>query len=867
MTLHIEDARCELAVYGFGAPDMLVEPPRFSWKLRGMAGMQQAYQIVVADSAAAAQGGEGSAWDSGWVQSPCSAQIAYAGAALTGDRDYFAAVRVRADNGRESAWSPAVRYSTGLLDPGEWVAGWLIAAEPSPVLPMFRREFSLRQGVRRARLFICGLGYYEAYLNGRRIGDRLLDPAWTDYHKRVCYVAYNVTDMLQTENALGVMLGLGWYANHELCPRPVFSAQVAVEYDDGTAAVFRTGPGEGWRSFSDGPMRTATLYIGEVYDARKELPGWTLPGYAADERWKPALEGEPPAGALAPMDAEPIRAVGELPAQSVTPVDDGFIVDFGQNLAGVVELGLSSPAGAEVTIRYAELLWKDGTLNTLNLRAAQQQDVYICRGGGESYRSRFTYHGFRYAEVRGVEALAPGDIKAVIIRNDVMPAGRFETSCDLLNRIQQICVWTESSNLHSVPTDCPQRDERLGWLNDLTVRAEEALCNFDMSRFYRKFLTDIADAQGPVTGAIPDTVPYNRYGGKPADAVCSSYLVLPWLLWQHYGDTQVLGQHYQGLAAWTEFLARQRQDGVVTYSYYGDWAAPIGGNVVDSVGSGAVSKITPGPLMSTGFLYMNAHLLEQIAAQLGKDAQPWRQLKQESQQALNRVFLNREAGYYAANSQAANTFMLYLGVVPDAYRQPVLQNLVADIRAHGTHTTTGNLCSRYIYDVLAQNGCIDLAYELLMQQTYPSWGYMLANGATTTWERWEYVEDGPLIGMASHNHPMYSTISGWFYTHLLGLRPTRPGFAEFAFRPYLPQKLARAAGSLETVKGTVEAAWEQSDTEIRMQLTVPFNAVCTLTLPGGMDVQLNGVKTEPQLVGCEAHLRLPTGSYCIVNRK
>jgi alpha-L-rhamnosidase len=633
-----------------------------------------------------------------------------------------------------------------------------------------------------------------------------------------------------------------------------------------------TAPNNGWFTHADGPMRRSSIYIGEVYDARKEKCGWAEFGFNMEEvlngLWQPVLETEAPAGKLVPMVEEPIRAIGELAPISLTTVEDGAVVaDFGQNMAGVVRLRLRVPAGTVVKLRYAEIIHRDGSLNTDNLRSAQQTDEYTARGGGEEYMPRFTYHGFRYAEIRGISDLKPEDIRAVVVRNNVTVRSCFKCADDLLNRIQTICVWTENNNLHGVPTDCPQRDERLGWLNDLTVRAEEAVYNFDMSRFYRKFLVDIADEQGPKTGAITDVAPYRNFGGQPADAVCSSYLILPYLLYMHHGDRQVLEQHYGGLAAWTDYLKRNSTDGIVNYSYYGDWAAAIGGTIEDSLGSGAVSAITPGRLMSTGFLYLDARIMAKIARVLGKDgdAETYGALAETVREALNRTFLNREKAYYGTNSQAANTFMLYLGVVPDEYREGVVQNLVKDIRAHDTHLTTGNLCSRYIFDVLADNGHIDVAYELATQTSYPSWGYMLSKGATTTWERWEYVESGPLLGMASHDHPMYATISGWFYACLLGIRPLEPGFKTFSFKPYIPTALSGASGTIKTVKGDIEAGWDQSGRAVRLKIQVPFNSRCRLVLPRKKAAVINGAGRDIEDPNGEAHVFLEPGNYDITN--
>ncbi|AEF82974.1 alpha-L-rhamnosidase [Leadbettera azotonutricia] len=860
-----------LSCHGSGAPEMLSERPAFSWKVYGLKGKQRFYHIIVSSSEENVKSAKGDIWDSGWVESPEDQRIPCFGKTLESNKDYYCAVQIKNMEGVLSPFGKTLKISTGFFEESQWEASW-ICAPSSGENPLLRREFKLTGTLKRARLFICGLGYYEAYINGKKVGHNLLAPSWTDYTKRVCYVAHDVTKMIASKNALGVMLGNGWYASIYNTPRPAFIAQLILEYEDGRTEKVISAPNSGWTAHVDGPVRKSSIYIGEVYDARKEKDRWAEYGFDIYAKpsgaWLEVLETEPPYGKLVPMVEEPIQAVGEVAAVSLNPLDeDTTIIDFGQNLAGLVKIKLNVPEGTQIKLRFAEIIHKDGTLNTDNLRAAQQTDEYITRGlPEEEYMPRFTYHGFRFAEVKGVRGLKAGDVKAVVLRNAVNPRGRFSCSNDLINRIHNICVWTESNNLHGVPTDCPQRDERLGWLNDLTVRAEEAVYNFDMSRFYRKFLMDITDEQGPRTGAITDVAPYKNFGGQPADAVCSSYLILPWLLYMHHGDRQVLEKHYEGLAAWTNYLKNNSSNGIVNYSYYGDWAAAIGGNIQDSLGNGAVSAITPGKLISTGFLFLNSRMMSRIARILGKeaDAQSFDHIAESSRDALNQEFLNKEKAYYGTNSQAANTFMLYLGIVPNEYRAGVVKNLIQDIRAHDTHLTTGNLCSRYIFDVLADNEQIDLAFELATQTTYPSWGYMLANGATTTWERWEYVDSGPLLGMASHDHPMYSTISGWFYSYLLGIRPLEPGFSTFTFKPFIPKALKSAEGVIKSVKGDIEARWEQDSGEVRMAITVPFNSNCRVVLPYKGSVMVNREKREIQNEAGEYFILLEPGSYDII---
>lgn len=853
---------CILRLTGNGYPDMLVDELNFSWKLEGAFGKQAEYFLAVNK----ASGEE--VWNTGWVKSAQSAGISYAGKAFESNSAYQARVWMKAEDGAEYASDP-VCFSTGFMDETEWKADWLVSpyALETAGSPVFRRTLKVDRKISRARMFICGLGYYELHVNGRKISDRYMDPAWTDFNIRVNYVAHDITEnLVEGENALGVCLAAGWYSNDAATPRPIFSAQLMIDYEDGSHDCILTRADNSWMVLMESWILSCSLYIGEVVDARRMIDNWSTVDFKMDQgRWTPALASEAPRGKLTPMRVEPIRIIKEMPAKTITQPKPGvYVVDFEQNMAAIVRLQLhNQQPGDEILIRYSEVLDDKGMLNTENLRTAQQRDKYIARGGEETYQCRFTYHGFRYAEITGISGeLKLEDFTALVVRSDVSERSHFSTSCDLVNDIQRICVWTENNNLHSVPTDCPQRDERLGWLNDLTVRLEEAIYNFEMDVFFKKYLVDIMDTQGEKTGAIADTAPFNRYGARPADAVCSSYLLLPWLIHQHYNDEALLKKAWPGIKAWTDYLANQRVDGIVSYSYYGDWAAPIGGNVRGSVGSGAVSAITPGSLMSTGFLYMNCTILVEVAKILGMPEQEayYTALAAESAEALNRVYLNKEKGYYGTNSQAANTFMLYLNIVPEEYQKKVLENLEADILARDIHTTTGNLCSRYILDVLADYGKIDLAYAIVNQTTYPSWGYMLSRGATTTWERWEYVDSGELVGMASHDHPMYSTVSGWFYKYLAGFRPLEAGFASFELRPFFPEKLDHAEASVKTVKGEAAISWTKKDGRVTADILVPFNSSCvfTFTADSVENIMLNG-----EAIPGAGKVMLPSGRHTL----
>lgn len=840
---------------GNGYPEALVGDVAFSWLCRGVKGNQKKYQIQILDE------NKIEYWNSGWIESPKSENVLPIKSSLIlgingmqvediegkfapkSDSDYYVKISVETDENKIID-SDLQFFSTGIKK-DEWHGQWLKPYEPEAAAPLFRKEFLINHDILRARLYLCGLGYQEAYINGKKVGTDFLSPTWTDYRKRVSYMAYDIKEYLQKgQNVIGVQLGKGWYGTMvgKEIDSLLFSGQISLTYVDGKKEWIYVKGNDGWLVNSKGPLKQNSIYIGEVYDARAEIEGWNIPGdlYKKTKGWKRAIMTEPPEGEIVPQNIEEIGCIEEKKWISVKESEENvYIVDFGQNMAGIIEMNIDEPRDSEIVVRYSEIIDKSGNLNTANLRTAQAKDVYISNGNKAVYRSRFTYHGFRYIEITGLtKKIKENDVKALVLRNKVAKTGNFKSSNLLINKIQNMCQWTESNNLHGVPTDCPQRDERLGWLNDLTVRAEEAVYNFDMHRFYRKFLQDIADEQGKSTGAITDTVPFIRYGNQPADPVCSSYLILGWLLYMHYGDRASLERYYDSYMAWTEYLKSSTQNGIVTYSYYGDWASPIAGSLEGSYGSGAVSNITPGELMSTGFLYYNAQLMKKMAIVLHKekDIDKWEILAKETKDAINREFYHEETGCYAQNSQAANTFMAWLDI--SLNKKKTVDAIVEDVKKHDIHLTTGNICSRYILEVLTENGYEDLAYALVTQVSYPSWGYMAEMGATTIWERWEYVDSGPLLGMASHNHPMYATVSAWFYRYLLGIQVMEPGFSTFSIKPYIPKKLGEVEGSLETVKGEIKVRWKQKDNgEVSLCMEIPFNTRCKLSVPNGFQKQ------------------------------
>ena len=810
--------------------------PRFSWQICSEEIVeQQGYRVIVSSSQEMNEADIGDMWDSQWVPAQKSSSVEYDGKRLCSRGIYY--WKVLLDTGEGGILrSKTGTFEMGLLKESDWEASWVgNPASNCGGSLLFRKLFSISKKLAKARVYLCGLGLFELYVNGLKIGDHVLDPAWTEYQKRVLYVTFDIGDYLKTgDNVIGVFLGNGWYgANALLC-------QIGLYFADGSKEILYPGCHTSQWLVCAGPVVHNSIYNGEVYDARLEKPGWNTPEYDINQKypqgygWTAPYYIEGPAGHKEAQAMEAIKRIEYKKPLKVEKKPSGvYIVDMGQNMAGWVQLRVKGASpGTEICMRFAEVLYDDGMVNQENLRTAMARDIYIAAGKEEEvYEPRFTYHGFRYIQIEGYPGTLEEDsITGCIVRSSVERIGYFQSSDMLVNQIYANALWTENANLYGLPTDCPQRDERQGWLNDMTVRAEGSMYTFNMSRFLPKWVKDIADTQDAL-GAIADTAPF-KWGFRPADPVSSCYLLIPWLLYLQYGDKKCVEEHYEGLKQWQEYLQTRSQQGIVTYSYYGDWAGPVSENVSAGLGDGAVSKTTPGILMSTGYFYMNAVLLQKMAEVLGnqEDLQYYTQMSQNIKQAFHKTFYDEEKGYYGSGSQAANAFALYLKVVPENCRQLVLQHLAEDIEKRGFHLSTGNLGTKYVLEVLAEAGMEDLAMKLVKQTTYPSWGYMISKGATTIWERWEYAAGGE---MNSHNHPMLDSVSGWFYKYLAGIRlcESDPGFQTCVFKPYFPKDLDWIEASLKTIKGRVALSWKKQRQAIELKLLVPCTSKGRLSLP------------------------------------
>ncbi|HTS75226.1 MAG TPA: family 78 glycoside hydrolase catalytic domain [Bryobacteraceae bacterium] len=781
-----------------------VARPRFSFvpedSERGA--KQSAFQIVVSSGGA-------TVWDSGKQSSDDTAQVEYAGKALESNRSYDWRVRWWDQADHPSPWAQA-HFDTG-LSASDWKAHWIRGANE------LRKEFSLDSKPVRARAFVAGIGYYELRINGRKVGDRVLDSPYTVYSKRILYSTYDVTGMLNAgPNAVSVMLGEGWFRSRAAI------VQIEVEMAGGGRVTIASDAT--WKSAA-GPILSDSIYNGETYDARKETPGWDRAGFN-DAGWEPASLDDAPTGVLSSEMMPPIRVTGSImPVKITSPKPGMWVFDFGQNFSGWVRLKVRGPAGDRVKLRHAEVLYDDGNLNVENLRGARATDVYILKGSGEElYEPRFTYHGFRYVELSGFPGTPEQDtLLARVVHSDVQPIGGFSASKTILNQIQHNILWGIESNLESIPTDCNQRDERMGWMADAHLYSETAMLNFDMAAFYNNFLRDIRDSQSD-DGSVPDTVPRARFARGPADpAWGSAFPLIAWYMYERYGDRRALEENFDGIRRWTDFLTTRAHDGTVDFFKYGDWV-PI--------------TRTPGPLVSTFYYYVSADITARAAEVLEKKDQAgqYRELAGQIKAAFQARFFDKENGTYGNGSQTSDILALAAGVAPRG--SPTLDRLTDNIvYEHDTHLSTGIIGTKYLLPLLTRTGNAELAYELAVETSYPSWGYMVEHGATTLWELWQEKTGD---SMNSHNHPMFGSIGAWFYEALAGINfdAKQPGYRRIRIQPQVVGDLKWASGTLETIRGTVSSSWSRSGDALRMEVTIPVASTAEVWIP---ESRLEGV--------------------------
>ncbi len=865
-----------------GVPVGSGSPPHFSWQLAadGSNVFQTARRLQVATDPAFAR----CVWDSGRTECPDSVDVPYAGPVMAPETKHWWRVRIWDNQGRESDWSETADFITALDGwTAPFVSGEPADAAASSAGTVLRGEFSLGKGIASAILHATALGVYRLSLNGVRVGDWAMTPGWTEYASRLLYQSYDVTAMLREgANAVGAMIGNGWYKGslagwlglrNLYGKQTAFAMRLTVRYADGTTTVFQTGPE--WKA-ADGPVLFSEIYDGETYDATREIPGWDAPGFDASG-WRAVLPVAFDSAVVRPQDGPPVRARERLrPAAIFTAPNGEKIIDFGQVVTGWVRVSVAGKAGDAVRIRHAETLDRDGNFYTANLRSAKQQIKYVLKGGAEEvYEPYFTFQGFRYICVDEFPgAFGADNFTAVVAHSDMPEICAFDSSHDKLNRLMQNIRWGMKGNFFDIPTDCPQRDERLGWTGDAQVFVRAASILHDASAFFRKWLRDMAAAQFP-DGAVPHVVPDILTGNVPdgdkIDVVHGTTgwgdagVICPWTQYKYSGDRRFLEECYPMMKGWVEFIRSRAQWGLIWNRdrHLGDWVA------LDAK-EGSYFGATPVDLIATAYYAHATSLTARAAGILGRDdeAREYARLRERIGDAFVKEFFS-PAGRLAARTQTGYVLALHFGLVPEEHRARVLRELAEVLAEYGDHLSTGFLGTPYICHALSENGRLDLAYKLLLNEDYPSWLYPLSKGATTIWEHWDGIKpDGTMWSddMNSLNHYAYGAIADWIVSVVAGIDseagPGGAGYRRSVVRPRPGGGLTRASAAQKTPYGTLSSAWTLDGTRLTLEVTVPHNTAATVVLPAGDIVENGGLAFAFNGGGQAA--TAPSGAYRFV---
>ena len=691
-----------------------------------------------------------------------------------------------------------------------------------------RKSFNISKPVRRAWIHATALGICELYLNGRRVGDEYFTPGWTDYRQRVYYRTFDVTPLLhQGDNAWGGMVAPGWYSGHLAWKyveyygqRNDLSAQLHVEYEDGTKQLFQTD--NTWKA-STGPIREADFLMGETYDARLEQSGWSLPDFD-DAAWSPvSVLAEKPAARLESYPGVPVRKIDEIHPLAVTePAPGRYVFDLGQNMVGWVRLKVRGRPGASLFIRHAEFLKPDGTLYTVNLRRARATDTYIFKGEDEEiWEPRFTFHGFRYVELAGLDVKPSLDaVTGIVLGSDIPHAGSFECSNPMVNQLFSNIRWGQRGNYLEVPTDCPQRDERLGWTGDAQVFIRTATYLTDVAAFFKKWLVDLEDAQRP-DGAYTDVAPHLHHIGSGTAGWGDAGVICPWVLYNVYGDTHFIERHWDAMIRYIDYLKQNSDDLVRPAEGYGDWLS--------------VDAKTPKDVIATAFFAWVSHLMADMGRAIGRieEAEQYENLSREVKEAFNRAFVD-ETGRIKGHTQTGYVLALGMDLLPEAMRRAAADHLLDLIRARDGYLSVGFLGINGLNPVLTRIGRTDMAYRLLLNEGFPSWGFEIKNGATTIWERWNSWTPEKGFGAASmnsFNHYAFGSIGQWLFGTVGGIRPDTPSFKRIVIQPIPGGGLTFAKTQYESIRGRIATDWRQDGDTFSLQVEIPPNTTASVYVP------------------------------------
>ncbi|CAN7630161.1 glycoside hydrolase family 78 protein [Paenibacillus sp. LjRoot153] len=861
--------------------------PRLSWILKSEEyfQFQSAFQVLVASSMELLNKNKGDLWDSGKVKSDQSIHVAYGGKPLEARRVYYWQVRVWDKNDIVSDWSGPAHWSMGPFNKNEWQARWVGRTKPqhSELLPSpyLRKTFQIDKPVHQAFIYASALGLYELHINGERVGRDYFAPGWTDYKIRVQVQTYDVTSYLGNGTmTLGAILGTGWYAGNvgmfgpnRYGDNPYLLLELHIEYEDGSSQIVVTD--ESWKTMA-GPILYSDLLKGESFDARLEPKGWSLPGFD-DDAWESPSILERYEGVLTAQVDPPVQVMKELLPVSMKKTSRGsYLFDMGQNMVGWARLQIEDgQEGQLVTVSCAEMLNEDNTLYTINLREAVQQETYILRGDRvECLEPHFTFHGFRYVEVTGLTSSPTlQTVIGRVVHSATPQTGWLETSNVMLNKLLSNIEWGQRGNFLSVPTDCPQRDERLGWTGDAQIFARTASYNMDVGRFFNKYMIDVIDAQRP-SGAFPDVAPDSGWeefkinqtelnwhapdNGGWGDAG----VIIPWTVYQVYGDLRNLEDCYPAMVRWVNYLQANTVNLIRPgYSNYGDWLS--------------IHADTPKDVLDTAYFAYSTSVLSKSAKALGheEDARKYTDLFDRIKQAFSEAFVD-QSGRIKGDTQTVYVLALKMNLLTDEQRKLAVHYLAENIQLHGNHLTTGFLGVGYLLPALTEGGREDLAYTLLNQDTFPSWLYSIKHGATTIWERWDaWTEtDGfQNPGMNSFNHYSLGSVGEWMYQHILGINSDedRPGYKHIVIHPRPGGELRFAKGEFHSVYGRIGVEWTWERSLFVMKVQIPVNTTATIYVPGTVLNKEGHVTNGLQEIGTSTNQSVysaGSGSYTFISR-
>ncbi|MEO7991101.1 MAG: glycoside hydrolase family 78 protein [Chryseolinea sp.] len=840
--LQVSDLTCE---YQNNPVGIDVKIPRFSWKLIStQQGVKQtSYSIRIGLDSKAIIKGQNILWQSADVQSDQSVLVPYSGPAVTSRQRYYWQVKVKDNTGNSSAWSEVKFWEMGLINASDWSAKWIeptlpgdSTGQPSPLL---RHSFILKKVIQSARLYVTSHGLYEAHINGKRVGNQFLTPGWTSYTNRLQYQTYDVTSLLSNgSNAVGVLLGDGWYrgwiawgGNKNVYGKNLgLLFQLEVKYGDGSTEMITSN--DQWKC-STGAITRSGIYYGEAYDARLEKKGWAQSGFN-EVGWLSVRTLDVSKENLVAAYGPPVLKHEVFKAIKVFKTPSGEnVVDFGQNLVGWITLKVKGKAGDRIKVQHAEVLTKEGNFYIENLRAAQAEILYTLKGDAEEvYEPHLSFFGFRYVKIEGYPGeIKPENIMATAVYSDMAPTGSFSCSNPLLNQLQHNIQWGQKGNFVDVPTDCPQRDERLGWTGDAQAFSRTAAYNMNVATFFNKWLKDLAADQvedGRVPFVIPNVLDKNASASAGwADAAT----IIPWNMYMAFGDKRILEDQYESMKAWVNYMDKSsKQDLWNTGFHFGDWLfyRPFDDN-------DGRSAVTDKYLIAQCFWAHSTQLLINTANVLSKkeDVALYTSMLKRVKDAFQKEYLTGN-GRLVAGTQTAYLLALNFNMLPENLRPQAAERLVQNVKDYDNHLTTGFLGTPYLCDVLTRFGYTDVAYSLLMQETYPSWLYPVKMGATTIWERWDGIKpDGTFQtpGMNSFNHYAYGAIGDWMYRTVAGLQEAAPGYKEILIAPKPGGELTNASAELKTNYGLVKSSWRIENGVFKLSISIPANTTATLVFP------------------------------------